>query len=137
MIASGYFMYVNLSITERHQIENEMLFRRANEKVGTDLDEIDRLHAVDGNHHLIRNDDLTLQFECECSDENCHLRIPLRLSEYRKIHENRQSFIIKVNHQVKAIEKVVLQTPSYSVVKKNNSTPEPGPDFNKTSVNNT
>lgn len=127
---------MNLPITERHQIENEMIFRRMNEKVGIDLDAIDAMHIKDGNDHLVRDVDLTLEFNCECSDEDCHARIPMKLSEYRKIHENRSSFIIKVNHQVKAIEKVIQKTPNYSVVRKNNTTDEPGDIFNKTSLNN-
>ncbi len=36
----------------------------------------------------------------------------------------------------RAIEKVVLKKPKYSVVKKNHTTPEPGPDFNITSIHN-
>jgi uncharacterized protein (UPF0216 family) len=125
-----------LPVAERKQIENEMIFRRANEKVGAGLDEIDRMHVEDGNPHLVRNDDLLLEFKCECSDENCEARIPMKLSVYRKIHEERNSFIIKQKHEVKPIEKVVLIEATYSVVRKNHSTPEPGDKLNVTSVDN-
>lgn len=127
---------MNLPIPERRQIENEMIFRRANEKVGTDLDDLDDLHAKDGNRHLIRDEDLILEFRCECSDENCDARIPIKLSLYQKIHLDRDSFIIKLKHQVEAIEEVILTELTYAVVKKNNSTPEPGSKLNTTTIDN-
>jgi hypothetical protein len=127
-----------LPAEERKQIENEMLFRRANEKVGTDLDDLDALHIADGNPHLVRNDDLLLDFKCECSDENCEVRVPMRLSHYRKLHKDRSTFIIKPNHEVKPIEKVIEVADSYSVVRKNNVTREPKKNarFNHTGLDN-
>ncbi|MDB5162464.1 MAG: hypothetical protein JWO54_221 [Candidatus Saccharibacteria bacterium] len=127
---------MKLSRAERQQIENEMIFRRANEKVGTDLDDLDAMHRKDGHFNLVRDENLILHFKCECSDENCSVRIPLLLTEYRAIHLNRNTFIVKTNHQVDMIEKVVMVTPTYSVVKKNNSTPEPSDVLNITSINN-
>jgi hypothetical protein len=59
-----------MPLSERRQIENEMIFRRANEVVGDKLDEIDAHHREDGNPGLVRNEDILLQFRCECSDEN-------------------------------------------------------------------
>ena len=70
------------------------------------------------------------------SDEDCDARIPVKLSVYRAIHENRDAFIIKLKHQVEAIEKVIQTEDGYSVVEKNNSTAEPGKDLNETSVDN-
>ncbi len=127
---------MGISITEQRQIENEMIFRRVNEKVGTKLDAIDEMHIDDGNPDLVRDDDMVLHFKCECSDENCEVRIPLKLNVYQKIHKNRDSFIIKSKHQVKSIEKVTLTESEYSVVEKNNSTPEPSDTLNKTSIDN-
>lgn len=127
---------MSISVTERRMIENEMIFRRANELVGDKLDEIDANHIADGNPHLVRSDDILLRFKCECSDENCEARIPVQLSVYRKVHQNRNAFIVKLKHQVSAIEKVILTADNYCVVEKNNSTPEPGDTLNKTSINN-
>lgn len=127
-----------MSIThaERRQIENEMIFRRINEKVGDDLGALDAMHIEDGNIHLIRDTDLLLRFKCECSDENCTVRIPMQLSEYQVIHKNRDTFVVLPNHQVDPIEKVLKKTPEYNVVKKNNSTPEPNNTLNETSIDN-
>lgn len=127
---------MKLPVEERKQIENEMIFRRVNEKVGRGLDKLDAMHVKDGNPHLVRNDDLRLEFKCECSDENCEARIPVRLSIYRTIHEDRNCFIVKPNHQVTDIEVVIKSENTYNVVKKNHSTPEPGDTLNQTSVNN-
>ncbi len=127
---------MSLSHAERRQIENEMIFRRINEKVGDDLGALDAMHIEDGNVHLIRNEDLLLQFKCECSDENCSTRIPMQLSEYQLIHVNRDTFIVIPNHQVDPIEKVLKVTKTYNVVMKNNSTPEPSDTLNNTSIDN-
>lgn len=127
---------MNISKAERRQIENEMIFRRMNEKVGDDLEAIDAMHIEDNNVHLIRDEDLLLQFRCECSDENCDDRVPLRLSKYKEIHTNRDTFIVKTDHQVDPIEKVITKTNEYNVVKKNNSTPEPSDLLNDTTIDN-
>ncbi len=127
---------MNFSIAERRQIENEMIFRRINEKVGDDLGALDAMHIEDGNVHLIRDEDLLLMFKCECSDENCSVRIPMKLSNYQTLHADRDTFIVKTNHQVESIEKVIKKGKGYSVVKKNNSTKEPGDILNDTTIDN-
>jgi len=127
---------MDMPITERRQIENEMIFRRANEKIGHDLDELHADLIEEGHLELARNTDLLLHLKCECSDENCNARIPIKLSVYQTIHENRDAFIIKLKHQVQAIEKVIRTEDDYSVVEKNNSTEEPNNKLNVTSVHN-
>jgi hypothetical protein len=127
---------MTISHAERRQIENEMIFRRINEKVSDDLGALDAMHIEDGNVELIRDTDLLLQFKCECSDENCTIRIPMQLSEYERIHTDRSTFIVRPDHQVDPIENVLKETTEYNVVKKNNSTPEPGDDLNSTSIDN-
>jgi hypothetical protein len=121
---------------ERRQIENEMIFRRINEKVGTDLSLLDAMHVEDGHFDLVRDAKLQLHFKCECSDENCSVRIPMTLAEYQEIHTDRSTFIVKPNHQVDLIEKVILKFPAYNVVKKNNVTDEPSDVLNETTIDN-
>lgn len=127
---------MNMPISERRQIENEMIFRRINEKVGDDLDRLDAKNIEESNPHLVWDDTISLNFKCECSDENCDQRIPIKLSVYKKIHENRSAFIIKLKHQVEKIEKVILSEKNYSVVLKNKTTSEPSDVLNNTSINN-
>lgn len=126
---------MTISVTERRQIENEMIFRRMNEEVGDDLGALDAMHIEDSNLQLIRDQDSILQFKCECSDEECKERIPLKLSDYQAIHVNRDTFIVKLKHQVDPIEKVIKTAAEYNVVMKNHSTPEPGKELNKTAIN--
>lgn len=126
----------DISSAERHQIENEMLFRRMNEKVGDNLGELDALHIEEHDLFLIRDAELLIKFKCECSDENCDARLPLKLEEYQTIHEDRDTFIVMPNHHVDQIEKVIQQEGQYHVVKKNNSTPEPGKTLNVTAIDN-
>lgn len=127
---------MDMPLSERRQIENEMIFRRVNEKVGDDLGRLDAMHIEDDNLDLMWDDAILLNFKCECSDEDCDKRIPMKLSVYKKVHENRDAFIIKPKHQVKEIEKVILREENYSVVEKNNSTAEPDDTLNKTTINN-
>lgn len=129
---------MDISSAERHQIENEMLFRRMNEKVGDDLSALDASYIEDKEIHLIRDDDVLINFKCECSDESCSIRIPLKLSEYQSIHEERNTFIVIPYHQVDPIEKVLWSGADYNIVMKNNSTatPKAGKLLNDTTIDN-
>ena len=127
---------MNISHAERRQIENEMIFRRINEKVGTDLDALDALYISERHFDLVRDKNLKLRFKCECSDENCSVRIPLLLTEYRQIHTDRNTFIVIPDHEVDPIEKVIIKTQHYNVVKKNHSTDEPSDTLNITTIDN-
>ncbi len=128
---------MNLPLSERRQIENEMIFRRANERISDELDDLNELHTKNNNPEMIRDGELLLHFMCECSDENCKARILIKLSAYKKIHENRNAFIVKHEHQVNEIEKIVTKEDNYIVVEKNNTVAEPNDNLNKTSVENT
>lgn len=129
---------MEIKLAERHQIENEMLFRRMNEKVGDDLGALDAEYIEKNEIFLIRDELLLINFKCECSDENCKERIPLILEEYQKIHIDRDTFVVKTDHQVDPIEVVISSGPGYHVVHKNNSTPAPkaGQKMNITSIDN-
>lgn len=127
---------MNISKAEQRQIENEMIFRRINEKVGSDLDDLDAMHNENGDYDMITDEDLRLMFKCECSDENCDARISLKLSQYKKIHVDRSTFIVKTDHQVDPIEEVTVKEKDYNVVVKNNTTPEPNDMLKDTSIDN-
>jgi hypothetical protein len=127
---------MNMPLSERRQIENEMIFRRVNEKMGDALGSLDAMHIEEDDPQLLWDDAILLNFKCECSDEDCNARVPIRLSAYNKIHENRDAFIIKLKHQVNAIEKVIVTEDNYSVVEKNNSIAEPNDTLNKTLIDN-
>jgi hypothetical protein len=127
---------MSISTAERRQIENEMIFRRKNEKVGDGLVVLNVLNIEEGHPELVMGDDTRLHFKCECSDESCSERITMTLKRYQQIHKKRDYFIVRLNHEVDAIEKVIKSTTKYSIVKKFNTTPDPGNVLNATSVNN-
>lgn len=128
-----------MSATQRRQIENEMIFRRANEKITANLEMLEAMNKEDGNPTPILNGDLPLHFKCECSDENCGQRIALKLVDYQRIHADRSCFIIKPGHQVISIEEVVRKEKDYSVVVKHETLPESAAKgkLNKTPTDNT
>ena len=110
-----------------------MIFRRANEKVGIGLDKLNVLYNKDGAFELGHRAGILLEFQCECSNEACTERISMKLNTYQKIHLNRDTFIVKPNHQIESIEKVVQTRANYLVVKKDHSVTEPGLKLNITS----
>ena len=122
--------------SERRLIENEMIFRRLNEKVSEGVESVAADNIKNDDLDLMWDDSTILSFWCECSDEDCNKRISLKLSVYKKIHENRDAFIIKPEHQVKEIEKVIHTEDTYSVVEKNKTIAEPDGKLNKTTVDN-
>jgi hypothetical protein len=104
---------------DRRRAENEVIFRRHNERIQKGIDEIKRLAAEDDQEHLIPvNDDLLLRFYCECSDENCRLRIVLKASIYNRIHKKRNHFVIVGGHETQHIERIVEEHDSYFIVEK-------------------
>lgn len=127
---------MTISKAKRNQIENEMIFRRQNEQVSDGLNALDSMHLEDGNPHLVSHEDLVLQFICECSDENCDERIPLKLSDYKEVHFNRHRFVIAPDHQVDPIETVVKEKKDYMVVEKMKLVPEPGSTLRATTIDN-
>lgn len=128
---------MNTPLSEQRQIENEMIFRRQNEKVADDLENLDELLEQDDSSDLTWDDSIPLDFKCECSDEDCDQRISMKVSAYKDIHADRDRFIIRPDHQVEEIEEVIATEDDYSVVKKNKTIAEPGNTLNDTAVNNT
>ncbi len=111
-------------------IENEAIFRRYNEKVKN-------LAAEDGNIDIaVDTDEMRFEFFCECSDENCKDRISMKMSDYSLIHKNRNRFIVLPGHQVVAVEKIITENPTYSVVEKYQDPPSNPNTLHKTDVHN-
>ena len=117
--------------------ENEVVFRQYNERVRQNFDEIVKLAKESGQDYLIPQDDTSLHFYCECSDENCHKRIMLKPSIYNKIHKNRRHFIVLPGHETNVIERVVSQEKTYSIVEKYTKPPETARTLSPTGVDNT
>ncbi|HEX8389838.1 MAG TPA: hypothetical protein VF597_00240 [Candidatus Saccharimonadales bacterium] len=106
--------------------ENEVIFREWNERQQRSIDSLNAMAEEDNQpeHQFTHHDNnVALQFYCECSDENCKARIPMRHSDYNDIHKNRKRFIVKTGHDVAAIERIVTEKTGYMVVEKRAAPP--------------
>jgi hypothetical protein len=109
---------MNKKLSEHRQVENEVVFRKTNERIQNGFDALNTMAEEEGITHMPDMDDLELSFYCECSDENCLKRIVIKLSLYNDIHNNRKQFLISPDHESLAIESIALKSSNYTVVKK-------------------
>jgi hypothetical protein len=80
---------------------NESLFREVNERIET---------KAGGNE--------VVEFLCECTNTDCADTIELKLSEYERVRSNATWFLIKPDHHVPQVERVVSRDDGYAVVEK-------------------
>lgn len=104
--------------------ENDAVFRQSNEKVQDGIEELAKLANEHGQPEFSPKADLTLQFYCECSDENCRQRIELSVSTYGDIHQNRSRFVVLPGHEVIEVESVIETNDAYTIVEKFLDPPE-------------
>lgn len=109
----------NENLSERRLVENELIFKRLNQKVVEDLTDLKQLAIVHRQADLAPDITQPLFFYCECSDIQCSKRIAITPEEYEKIHKNTRRFITASGHQTAEIERVVKSTPEYDIVEKN------------------
>jgi transcription initiation factor TFIID subunit TAF12 len=125
--------------SQRRLAENEAIFRQINEQIQTGYDETNRLAEEDNQPQFKVSpafSDTTLQFYCECADENCAKRISITLREYTEIHKDRNQFIIVPGHQVPSVERVVREQANYTIVAKKVDPPDTPETLHPTSVDN-
>jgi len=92
-------------LSERRLKENEVIFQQANKGVADLIAEED-------------SSDPVTKFYCECSNMDCRERIPLTISEYKKLHKDERHFIALKGHEIPSIEKIVSKYKTFSVVEK-------------------
>lgn len=104
----------------RRLVENEVIFRERNERLQKNIDQLNAMAEEAGQaDYAYKNDmDTPLYFYCECSDEKCTQRIPVKQDDYNEIHKNRKRFVIVNGHQVVAIESIIKETDDYTIVEK-------------------
>ena len=79
---------------------NQALFRQVNEQV-------EKLAETDST-----------EFVCECSNTECIESVELTLAAYERIRSNSTWFVIKRDHDIPQIERVVSRDDGYVVVEK-------------------
>jgi hypothetical protein len=80
---------------------NQALFREVNERIET-----------------IAGDNDVVEFVCECSNTDCSSTIKLSRSEYERVRSDSSWFVIKLDHDIAQIERVVSRDDGYVVVEK-------------------
>jgi hypothetical protein len=85
--------------------ENEEVFRRANERLESVLEE--RLAGAG-----------SVPFLCECADSACMGRVELTLDDYRDVRTNPHRFVMLPGHRLSAGEKVVAERDRYEITEK-------------------
>jgi hypothetical protein len=90
---------------EQRMVENEELFRTANERLQEHVAE-----RVASDQHV--------PFLCECTDDLCMARIELTLDEYARVRADANHFVIEPGHPMMERERVVGQNQRFWVVEK-------------------
>jgi hypothetical protein len=109
---------MDISSSQKRLIENEMIFRGANQKVQRALVRLKKSAEIEGIAPLSSAADIPLYFYCECSDRKCRERIMLKPSAYQKLHKDRSRFLVLPGHQTPKVEKVIKSTKNYTLVEK-------------------
>lgn len=124
------------SIVQTRQVNNESVFREANEKVQKGLTDLAELAHSEGHGDLAPSQDMVLQFCCECSDENCRERIEMTLGEYARLHQDRNQFIVVPGHETANVETTIAHKKRFSLIRKFFKAPEKGASLKTTPTNN-
>ena len=124
------------TLSEQRQVQNEVVFRKANEAIQKEFDTIERIGKEEGVMSTLPDPKMVLEFYCECSDENCRERIAMPHDKYQALHKDRSQFIVIPGHDTKALEAVVAKKAKYSVVDKYATPSETATTLNATSINN-
>jgi hypothetical protein len=83
---------------------NEAVFREVNERI---RESTDRLTSPD-----------EADFLCECGNRGCVQMINLSLDEYEAVRSSGRRFAVIPGHEILDLERIVDQTPRYTVVEK-------------------
>jgi hypothetical protein len=87
---------------------NEALFREVNERLKYLAEVNERIdYFAEG---------ATNEFVCECSNTECISTVELTVAEYERVRSNHTWFVIKPDHDVARIERVVSRDDGFAVV---------------------
>jgi hypothetical protein len=94
-----------MTLREERMIENEKLFRTANERLRT---HVEKTAARDGR----------IPFLCECTDDTCMARVELNRAEYTRVRADENHFVIAPAHPMMESERIVAQNERFWIVEK-------------------
>jgi hypothetical protein len=120
------------SLSEIRWAENEVVFRKANERVAKNVASTKAVAKEEGQEEFIRDiDGLPLLFYCECSSEKCRERISLTPKEYGEQHRNSSQFLLIPGHHIPKIERIVFENDKYIIVEKYVTPPKNAEKMNR------
>ena len=90
---------------EQRMVENEELFRTANERLQ---------ERVEGSV----TQEQRVPFVCECTDDLCMARVELTLDEYALVRADENHFLIVPGHPMMEREKVAAKNAHFWIVEK-------------------
>ena len=94
-----------MGVWEERAGRNEALFREVNENIAK-LEE--RLPSVSETFPVI----------CECARADCTTQLEISMSEYARVRQHPDRFILARGHEEPSVEQVVEEHPEYVVVEK-------------------
>jgi hypothetical protein len=94
-----------MTLREERMVENEKLFRTANERLRT---HVEKTAAPDGR----------IPFLCECTDDTCMARVELNRAEYTRVRADENHFVIAPAHPMMESERIVAQNERFWIVEK-------------------
>jgi hypothetical protein len=89
---------------------NESLFREVNERIQYLAEVNERIDYFAKG--------ATTEYVCECSNSECISTIELTVVEYERVRSNPTWFVIKPDHDLARLERVVSRDDGYAVVEK-------------------
>ena len=95
--------------SERRLVENELLFRAANQQVQ---------QHVSSNISAAEMGMTRLYFYCECSNIHCRECMRLRVTRYNAATTGAKQFVVLPGHENRAVEKVIATNKDFTVVEK-------------------
>ena len=89
---------------------NESLFREVNERIQYLAEVNERIGYV--------AEGATSEFVCECSNTECISTVGLTVAEYARVRSNPTWFLVKPDHDISRIERVISLDDGFAVVER-------------------
>jgi hypothetical protein len=91
-----------MSVSLERLARNQALFREVNERL------LELAEGLDGS----------MQFVCECSNEDCTHTVNLNHEEYESIRAHSTFFVVATGHEILQVENVVDRHDGWTIVQK-------------------
>jgi hypothetical protein len=94
-----------MSVSLERLARNQALFREVNERL---LELSQGFGFQDGS----------MQFVCECSNEDCTVTVTMNHNEYESVRAHSTFFVVASGHEILEVEKVIDRQDGWAIVQK-------------------